>query len=220
MVKGLTGVHAARRLERRGGDVLIRRPDQGGAMVRYDLIRRNGVAVVTAREYDGLPSATHTPKVVRKKQFTLKEDADRVALAAHMDATLASVNAAALSSRERFELDHHDILELDPGWMQFGCFVVLGSAVVGGLIGLVGGWFATETIDALAVFIGPALGVVVGFFGLGVVAGPVVDIPAVRDRIEAFAFGWFLVTPAVVAAAVMIALTIGSAAGGSASPGT
>ena len=58
------------------------------------------------------------------------------------------------------------------------------------------------------------VGFIVGFFGTEVVAAIAVYIPPLRDRLETVAYAWTAVVPGVLTAATIVVMTIWSGTAG------
>ena len=207
-MKGLTGAQAVERLERRGGQVAVFRRGHGIKRV-FDVVGRDeGRAVVAGRSPDSAPPSANSGRVIAS-------DSDRAALARELENARDEANARLEGEQWRYVLVHRDILQTDAGYAQVGCFLALFSVVLGLIVGPIIGWLVTGQINGSALLVGPVVGFIVGFFGTEVVAAIAVYIPPLRDRLETVAYAWMAVVPGVLTAATIVVMTIWSGTAGS-----
>jgi len=141
----------------------------------------------------------------------LRTDADHAALARDLERIRDAANVGLDRVEHRFVIEQRDELQTDAGYGQIGCFLIIVSIIAGELVGLFGGWLATGRLVGGGWFVGPIVGLVIGFYTTDWIGGVFAGIPALRDTQTDLAMLWSAIVPGVATAAVVVVMTIAAA---------
>jgi len=214
MANGQTGEQAVDRLIERGGQVVVYRRGYGMSMLVTLVERVPDGETIEIEEHDVAPGGEPARTKGRTSRRTLRSDADRATLARDLERNRDQANTGLDRVEYSFVIEQRDELQTDAGYGQIGCFLIFGSVFLGDLLGLLGGWLATGQLVGSGWFVGPIVGLAVGFLTTDWIGGVFAGIRATRDRQTGLAMLWSAIVPGLATTVVVTVMTIAAAGSG------